>query len=585
MKKNKLLLSLAPVSVFSIASIAVSCKNDNQKPENGTSNEEVKPSTPDTPAPVDPSTPKTDDNSGTQSAPAPGKEKDQSKSSVMNYYSLLKDKKVNEFTQKVSEYINYLEFYYGLQNYVDNFYLLDDSPSKTYSKGKDAQGKEIELTESEKKYIPYLIDIKDSLKMAKSLSKASNNAAYINAVFNDLSNKVITKLKSIVDFNTSVLAELEKLNDDTELSLNEEQKQKLEEKIISAIDENKGKSLLDKYVSIQNVINEYLFEQLYPKQYERLMAISHLTDDEKAMYDEKINAIWDRVQSLEGFDYSRYGHFGLYKSAMQEIEKLIEKAMVIPISKTLHDIMWNNKFDNLAKKVWSNKNFTSWDRNDLLRLIDEEYFKAIKNGNLEKTYNLINKLIEDQIKSKESSDDNSSAGETSSGTETMKQDQSGNSDSAANKKLEEAKLEYESLSRQFKEEAEKLETKLSKNEELKAEFLKYKTEAERHIDNISSQNNDPIEKYQLVNEGIKKGLEELKKIEAKLNESMTSDMNSESSSTSSSSTSEEGAPSSDSSTSSEGSSESENSVDSGSQPSTVTSPSSPSATTEEHTAP
>ncbi|MBZ4226955.1 Vmc-like lipoprotein signal peptide domain-containing protein [Mycoplasma tauri] len=585
MKKNKLLLSLAPVSVFSIASIAVSCKNDNQKPENGTSNEEVKPSTPDTPAPVDPSTPKTDDNSGTQSAPAPGKEKDQSKSSVMNYYSLLKDKKVNEFTQKVSEYINYLEFYYGLQNYVDNFYLLDDSPSKTYSKGKDAQGKEIELTESEKKYIPYLIDIKDSLKMAKSLSKASNNAAYINAVFNDLSNKVITKLKSIVDFNTSVLAELEKLNDDTELSLNEEQKQKLEEKIISAIDENKGKSLLDKYVSIQNVINEYLFEQLYPKQYERLMAISHLTDDEKAMYDEKINAIWDRVQSLEGFDYSRYGHFGLYKSAMQEIEKLIEKAMVIPISKTLHDIMWNNKFDNLAKKVWSNKNFTSEDRNDLLRLIDEEYFKAIKNGNLEKTYNLINKLIEDQIKSKESSDDNSSAGETSSGTETMKQDQSGNSDSAANKKLEEAKLEYESLSRQFKEEAEKLEPKLSKNEELKAEFLKYKTEAERHIDNISSQNNDPIEKYRLVNEGIKKGLEELKKIEAKINESMTSDMNSESSSTSSSSTSEEGAPSSDSSTSSEGSSESENSVDSGSQPSTVTSPSSPSTTTEEHTAP
>ncbi|QSB07744.1 hypothetical protein JS510_01315 [Mycoplasma tauri] len=511
MKKNKLLLSLAPVSVFSIASIAVSCKNDNQKPENGTSNEEAKPSTPDTPAPVDPSTPKTDDNSGTQSTPTPEEDNNQSKSSVMNYYSLLKDKKVNEFTQKVSEYINYLEFYYGLQNYVDNFYLLDDSPSNTYSKGKDAQGKEIELTESEKKYIPYLIEIKDSLKMAKSLSKDSNNAAYINAVFNDFSNKVITKLKSIVDFNTSVLAELEKLNDDTELSLNEEQKQKLEEKIISAIDENKGKSLLDKYVSIQNVINEYLFEQLYPKQYERLMAISHLTDDEKAMYDEKINAIWDRVQSLEGFDYSKYGHFGLYKSAMQEIEKLIEKAMVIPISKTLHDIMWKNKFDNLAKKVWSNKNFTSEDRNDLLRLIDEEYFKAIKNGNLEKTYNYINKLIEDQIKSKESSDDNSSAGGTSSGTETIKQDQPGNSDSTANKKLEEAKLEYENLSRKFKEEAEKLEPKLSKNGELKTEFLKYKAEAERHIDNISSQNNDPIEKYQLVNEGIKKGLEELKK--------------------------------------------------------------------------
>ncbi|MBZ4203673.1 Vmc-like lipoprotein signal peptide domain-containing protein [Mycoplasma tauri] len=585
MKKNKLLLSLAPVSVFSIASIAVSCKNDNQKPENGTSNEEVKPSTPDTPAPVDPSTPKTDNNSGTQSTPAPGKEKDQSKSSVMNYYSLLKDKKVNEFTQKVSEYINYLEFYYGLQNYVDNFYLLDDSPSKTYSKGKDAQGKEIELTESEKKYIPYLIDIKDSLKLAKSLSKASNNAAYINAVFNDLSNKVITKLKSIVDFNTSVLAELEKLNDDTELSLNEEQKQKLEEKIISAIDENKGKSLLDKYVSIQNVINEYLFEQLYPKQYERLMAISHLTDDEKAMYDEKINAIWDRVQSLEGFDYSRYGHFGLYKSAMQEIEKLIEKAMVIPISKTLHDIMWNSKFDNLVKKVQSNKSFTLDELNELLRLIDEQYLNAINNGNLEKTYNFVNKIIEESIKSKESSDDNSSAGETSSGTETMKQDQSGNSDSAANQELLLAEQENKNLFSEFTKISEELENKFNENTQLKTEFLKYKKEVETFIDKLSAHGNNPIELYRQVNEGIKKGLEELKKIKAKLNEPMTSDMNSESSSTSSSSTSEEGTPSSDSSTTSEGSSESENSVDSGSQPSTVTSPSSPSTTTEEQPAP
>ncbi|MBZ4195307.1 hypothetical protein [Mycoplasma tauri] len=82
--------------------------------------------------------------------------------------------------------------------------------------------------------------------------------------------------------------------------------------------------------------------------------------------------------------------------------------------------------------------------------------------------------------------------------------------------LEKARKEYESLSREFQEEAQKLEPKLSENEELKAEFLKYKTEAEGHIDSISSQNNDPIEKYQLVNEGIRKGLENLRRIGSKL---------------------------------------------------------------------